>query len=222
MRWSAHSSAFCSRTVSSGRWPICSIAKGRAEAKPYQCVKAVLLASLNGYAPSIAVEFGRKVLFTADRPSFKELDDAVRATKTPVARSDEERHHERKQSARLATGRHAGDRHRAPYEERPTITARHHGGAWKIAYADFVTAMMAFFLLMWLLGSTTKYDKEGIEDYFNTPLSSVLGGNEGSGGVASQHVQGGGRDISSTRPGDGRKSQTEPMPPYHRAAVLAP
>jgi len=58
-------------------------AKGRAEAKPFQCVKAVLLASLSGYAPPIAVEFGRKVLFTADRPSFQELDDAVRATKTP-------------------------------------------------------------------------------------------------------------------------------------------
>ena len=46
-------------------------------------MKAVLLASLSGYAPPIAVEFGRKVLFTADRPSFKELDDAVRATKMP-------------------------------------------------------------------------------------------------------------------------------------------
>jgi chemotaxis protein MotA len=56
-------------------------AKGQAEAKPFQCVKSVLLASMNGYAPAIAVEFGRKVLFTADRPSFKELDEAVRATK---------------------------------------------------------------------------------------------------------------------------------------------
>ena len=46
----------------------------------------------------------------------------------------------------------------------------HHGGAWKIAYADFVTAMMAFFLLMWLLGSTTEGDKKGIADYFNAPL----------------------------------------------------
>ena len=42
-----------------------------------------------------------------------------------------------------------------------------HGGAWKIAYADFVTAMMAFFLLMWLLGSTTEGDKKGIADYFS-------------------------------------------------------
>ncbi|WP_244817092.1 flagellar motor stator protein MotA [Caballeronia sp. Lep1P3] len=58
-------------------------AKGTAEAKPFQCVKSVLLASMNGYAPTVAVEFGRKVLFTADRPSFQELDDAVRATKMP-------------------------------------------------------------------------------------------------------------------------------------------
>lgn len=62
-------------------------AKGRAAAKPYQCVKAVLLASLSGYAPSVAAEFGRKVLFTSDRPTFQELDDAVRATKTPKAQS---------------------------------------------------------------------------------------------------------------------------------------
>jgi chemotaxis protein MotA len=58
-------------------------AKAAAESKPFQCVKAVLLASMNGYAPTVAVEFGRKVLFTADRPSFKELDEAVRATKMP-------------------------------------------------------------------------------------------------------------------------------------------
>ena len=45
-----------------------------------------------------------------------------------------------------------------------------HGGAWKIAYADFVTAMMAFFLLMWLLGSTSEGDKKGLSDYFNSPL----------------------------------------------------
>jgi chemotaxis protein MotB len=88
----------------------------------------------------------------------------------------------------------------------------HHGGAWKIAYADFVTAMMAFFLLMWLLGSTSKYDKQGIEDYFNTPLSSLLGGNEGTAAARPSVVQGGGRDISDTRPGDGRKSQTETQP----------
>jgi chemotaxis protein MotB len=45
----------------------------------------------------------------------------------------------------------------------------HHGGSWKVAYADFVTAMMAFFLLMWLMGSTTKEQKAAISEYFNNP-----------------------------------------------------
>ncbi|MFM0220425.1 flagellar motor protein MotB [Paraburkholderia dipogonis] len=98
----------------------------------------------------------------------------------------------------------------------------HHGGAWKIAYADFVTAMMAFFLLMWLLGSTSKFDKQGIEDYFNTPLSSLLGGNEGTAAARPSVVQGGGRDISDTRPGDGKKSQTQPTHPANVAPTVAP
>jgi chemotaxis protein MotB len=57
----------------------------------------------------------------------------------------------------------------------------HHGGAWKIAYADFVTAMMAFFLLMWLLGSTSEGDKKGIADYFQSPLRVAMAGGTGSG-----------------------------------------
>ena len=56
----------------------------------------------------------------------------------------------------------------------------HHGGAWKIAYADFVTAMMAFFLLMWLLGSTTRADLQGIAEYFQTPLKVALQGGSGA------------------------------------------
>jgi chemotaxis protein MotB len=71
-----------------------------------------------------------------------------------------------------------------------------HGGAWKIAYADFVTAMMAFFLLMWLLGSTTDGDKKGIADYFATPLKVALL-NSGSGSGDSSHVvRGGGQDLT--------------------------
>jgi chemotaxis protein MotB len=71
-----------------------------------------------------------------------------------------------------------------------------HGGAWKIAYADFVTAMMAFFLLMWLLGSTTEGDKKGIADYFQSPLKLALM-NSGSGaGDASSVIKGGGEDLS--------------------------
>ena len=54
----------------------------------------------------------------------------------------------------------------------------HHGGAWKVAYADFVTAMMAFFLLMWLLNATTEDQRKGIADYFNPtiPVSPISGG----------------------------------------------
>jgi chemotaxis protein MotB len=73
-----------------------------------------------------------------------------------------------------------------------------HGGAWKIAYADFVTAMMAFFLLMWLLGSTSEGDRKGIADYFGNPLKvSMLGGGSGS-GDASHIIQGGGQDLTRT------------------------
>jgi chemotaxis protein MotB len=72
-----------------------------------------------------------------------------------------------------------------------------HGGAWKIAYADFVTAMMAFFLLMWLLGSTTEGDKKGIADYFQSPLKVALMGGSGS-GDSSHILKGGGADLTRT------------------------
>jgi chemotaxis protein MotB len=74
----------------------------------------------------------------------------------------------------------------------------HHGGAWKIAYADFVTAMMAFFLLMWLLGSTTEGDKKGIADYFNSPLKIALLSSGSGAGDASHVVRGGGQDLTRT------------------------
>src|SRR4051812_34086051 len=57
----------------------------------------------------------------------------------------------------------------------------HHGGAWKIAYADFVTAMMAFFLLLWLISMTTPEQKKGIANYFAPP--NVSESNSGAGGV---------------------------------------
>ncbi|MCQ8897384.1 flagellar motor protein MotB [Limnobacter humi] len=88
-------------------------------------------------------------------------------------------------------------------QERPIIVIKkikkgghgHHGGAWKIAYADFVTAMMAFFLLMWLLGSTSEGDLKGISDYFNSPLKVALMGGEGS-GTATSVIQAGGTDLA--------------------------
>ncbi|MEO8120174.1 MAG: flagellar motor protein MotB [Rhodoferax sp.] len=70
-----------------------------------------------------------------------------------------------------------------------------HGGAWKIAYADFVTAMMAFFLLMWLLGSTSEGDKKGLSDYFTAPLKvSMLGGS--GAGASNSILPGGGADLT--------------------------
>jgi chemotaxis protein MotB len=87
-------------------------------------------------------------------------------------------------------------------KQRPIIVRRkkrvsggHHGGAWKIAYADFVTAMMAFFLLMWLLGSTAKGDLNGISDYFKTPLKVAMQGGSGS-GDSSHIIKGGGADLT--------------------------
>ena len=57
----------------------------------------------------------------------------------------------------------------------------HHGGAWKIAYADFVTAMMAFFLLLWLISMTTPEQKQGLADYFAPP--NISPSTSGAGGV---------------------------------------
>ena len=74
-------------------------------------------------------------------------------------------------------------------DKRPIIIKRkkivaggHHGGAWKVAYADFVTAMMAFFMLMWLLNATTEKQRKGIADYFNPtiPVNRVSGGGDGA------------------------------------------
>ncbi len=78
--------------------------------------------------------------------------------------------------------------------------AAHHGGAWKVAYADFVTAMMAFFLLLWLLNATTEEQMAGLADYFAPTVASVSVG--GAGGVM------GGRSMLS--PGSADSSMTKP------------
>ncbi len=66
-------------------------------------------------------------------------------------------------------------------KRKKVIAGGHHGGAWKVAYADFVTAMMAFFLLMWLLNATSEEQRQGIAAYFNPgiPLFSENGGGAG-------------------------------------------
>lgn len=76
----------------------------------------------------------------------------------------------------------------------------HHGGAWKVAYADFVTAMMAFFLLMWLLGATTEKQRKGVADYFApTILNTKSLGVGGSGLLGGQSVT----SDQKTGPNDG-------------------
>ena len=106
----------------------------------------------------------------------------------------------------------------AEESQRPIVIRRkkqdaggHHGGAWKIAYADFVTAMMAFFLLMWLLGSTTKGDLQGIADYFRNPLKVAQSGGSGVGDATSV-IQGGGTDLTR-QVGQVKKGE---LPPAHR------
>jgi len=90
------------------------------------------------------------------------------------------------------------------------VSGGHHGGAWKIAYADFVTAMMAFFLLMWLLGSASKGQLEGIESYFKTPLKVALMGGP-SVGASDSLLKGGGKDLTKkqlqVKPKDGSKEK---------------
>ena len=88
----------------------------------------------------------------------------------------------------------------------------HHGGAWKVAYADFVTAMMAFFMLMWLLNATTEQQRKGIADYFSPtiPITRISGGGDGSFGgdtvfsetTAAQN----GTGATSLRPTEGRQA----------------
>lgn len=82
-----------------------------------------------------------------------------------------------------------------------------HGGAWKIAYADFVTAMMAFFLLMWLLGSTAKGELQGIASYFASPMKVAMQGGDGSGN-SSSILPGGGNDLTKSN-GQVRRAESE-------------
>jgi len=82
-----------------------------------------------------------------------------------------------------------------------------HGGAWKIAYADFMTAMMAFFLLMWLLGSTAQGQLQGIADYFNSPLKVAMTGGDGAGNSTSV-LPGGGNDLAKVH-GQVKRSDAE-------------
>ena len=92
----------------------------------------------------------------------------------------------------------------------------HHGGAWKVAYADFVTAMMAFFMLMWLLNATTEKQRKGIADYFNPtiPINRVSGGGDGAFGGDSVFTEDtlarNGMGGSAANPAEGAASESAP------------
>lgn len=91
----------------------------------------------------------------------------------------------------------------------------HHGGSWKIAYADFITAMMAFFLVMWLLSIVPKEQLKGIAEYFRMPLrTAILGGPSSS--AESSPIPGGGsdpiKDQGEVRRAEGARLQSQPTP----------
>jgi chemotaxis protein MotB len=91
----------------------------------------------------------------------------------------------------------------------------HHGGAWKVAYADFVTAMMAFFMLMWLLNATTEKQRKGLADYFNPtiPVNRISGGGDGAFGgdsvFAEETLAQNGLGASSEHPTEERQARGE-------------
>ena len=87
--------------------------------------------------------------------------------------------------------------------------AGHHGGAWKVAYADFVTAMMAFFLLMWLLNATTEKQREGLADYFNPTIVRTLSGAGGEGAVTGSKAGSGEQKDTAADPFEALQSQIQ-------------
>jgi len=105
----------------------------------------------------------------------------------------------------------AGDDKKQPIVIKKIVAGGHghHGGAWKVAYADFVTAMMAFFLLLWLLGITDEAQRDGISDYFKNPA-----GIKGIGGASTSMIKlGGAKEMPrGDRTRDQDVSQTTEQP----------
>ena len=113
-------------------------------------------------------------------------------------------------------------------ENKPTVIVRrvkkaghaaHHGGAWKVAYADFVTAMMAFFLVLWLVASTSKPERGAISEYFRNPSplsgtsSTPAPGMAGPGGASTSMIKlGGAADVSRGTSNDPFQNQQESIP----------
>ncbi len=98
--------------------------------------------------------------------------------------------------------------HRIIIIKRPVMAAAHHGGAWKIAYADFMTAMFAFFLVMWLLGNSSAKQLAGIAEQFKMPLKVAITGGQKSSTSASV-IPGGGPDPTSQMDGEVKQSDND-------------
>ncbi|AMJ56459.1 MULTISPECIES: flagellar motor protein MotB [Stenotrophomonas] len=111
---------------------------------------------------------------------------------------------------------------------KPTVIVRrvkkvqgggHHGGSWKVAYADFVTAMMAFFLVLWLMAATTRPERAAISEYFRNPSplsgtsSTPAPGMAGPGGASTSMIKlGGATDVSRGNSDDPFQNKQESMP----------
>lgn len=106
----------------------------------------------------------------------------------------------------------AGERPILIKKIRKSAAHAHHGGAWKVAYADFVTAMMAFFLLMWLINTTSPEQKRGIADYFAP--ASVSETSSGSGGILGGAALGedGNKNAGSMQSMDQMAPEAPPVP----------
>ncbi|MGM0784240.1 MAG: flagellar motor protein MotB [Pseudomonadota bacterium] len=87
---------------------------------------------------------------------------------------------------------------------RKKVVHTHHGGSWKIALADFMTALMALFLVMWILSVATEEQREGVAEYFSTPLINAVTGGERSG--STQVIPGGGPDPAHS---DGERARID-------------
>ncbi len=113
-------------------------------------------------------------------------------------------------------------------ETKPTVIVRkvrkaghggHHGGSWKVAYADFVTAMMAFFLVLWLMATTSRPERAAISEYFRNPSplagtsSTPAPGMAGPGGASTSMIKlGGATDVSRGNSNDPFQNQREAVP----------
>lgn len=105
--------------------------------------------------------------------------------------------------------------HRVVVRRKKVGGGGHHGGSWKIAYADFVTAMMAFFLVMWLISIVPKEELKGIAEYFRMPLRVALTGGPNQSAETSA-IPGGGKDPTKSdgdvRKSDGTRIEVPPKP----------